>query len=81
VLTVYNPGIKVIDPLPSWPVKSSQDPTLPVVAVHVLYNHPTRWPGTQFQDQLPQVYAKNFDQYQHVLLTAGECYTTQDIAD
>ena len=81
MLKVYNPGIKVINSLQSWPAESSQDAALPVAAVHVLYNHPTRWPGTQFQKELPQVYTENFHGYQHVLLTAGEWYTTQDIAD
>jgi hypothetical protein len=79
VLKVYNPGIQVIDPLQSWPVESSQDSSLPIAAVHVLYNHPTRWPGTQVQKELPHIYTASFCHYQHVLLTAGESYTTQDI--
>ncbi len=79
MLKVYNPGVQVIDPLQCWPVESSQDSLLPIAAVHVLYNHATRWPGTQFQKELLHIHAKSFCNYQHVLLTAGESYTTQDI--
>lgn len=79
MLKVYNPGTQVIDPLQSWPAESSQDSTLPVAAMHVLYNHPTRWPGTQFQQELPRIHTASFHNYQHLLLTAGESYTTQDI--
>ena len=49
--------------------------------MHVLYNHSTRWPGTQFCKELPSVHELDVSKYQHVLLTAAENYSVHDIND
>jgi hypothetical protein len=80
-LQVYNPGNTVINALQSWGITGCPSASAPVVAMHVLYNHPTRWPGIQFQRECPQVYQLNVSDYQHVLLTAAENYSITDIED
>ena len=80
-LKIYNPGTTVINPLQSWSATGCQDASAPVVAMHVLYNHSTRWPGTQFCKELPSVHELDVSKYQHVLLTAAENYSVHDIND
>lgn len=79
---IYNPFENLSgSPLSAWASSiSSQDPTCSVVALPVFYNCPDCWPGIQIKQQRPELYAQDFSQYKHVILTSWEpTRTPQDI--
>ena len=43
-----------------------------VAVIPAMYNQTDVWPGSQFRQQLPQVFDEKFDQFDLVLLTVPE---------
>jgi len=76
---IYSPGDEVINTSGNWGFEMSRATRETVLAqpfsvavIPAMYNQTDVWPGSQFRQQLPQVFDQKFDQFDLVLLTVPE---------